>query len=139
MVTFVSSTAKEFPIFWQAEIMTAAGRVCEEPVYKELWELRKSTNAAYLAFGEKKRPLPLKMEGRLLELVIYLRFFEADEGAADALLERLQQQVLKEIVSANWEELTSFITADLSGGRVSFSKQLSAEYRAAADAFECLG
>ena len=138
-VLFVSSVPKDFPLFWHAEIMTDHGKVCDEDVYDELWDLRKSANAAYFSFGEKKRPVPLKVEGRLLEIVVYLLFFEADDGAASVLLERLQQQELREVVLANWDALTVSMASDLSGRRASFSKQLSTEHSAAAEVCEWLG
>ncbi len=136
-VMFVSSTSDEVPLFWHCELIDDYGRSAAEADYRALWQLRKSGRLAYFSFAQKAHSLALHTEGRLLEIIVYLLFFEADEGSVGAMREWLEEQSLKKVVAEHWQELTTAVTADLRGR--SLTKELGVKYPAATAVFECLG
>jgi len=135
-VTFVSSTSEEVPLFWHYELIDEYGRPAAEADYQALWQLRKSEHLAYFSFAQKGLSLALHTEGRLLEIVVYLLFFEAEEGCVGAMREWLEEQALKEVVAEHRQELSTAIIADLRGRGL--TKQLAKKYPAAAATLACL-
>ena len=77
IILFGLGISEDIPLFWQAELFTVHGRVCDEATYNALWRLRRSTDIAYVSLDPSSRPLQIRAEGHLLDLVVYFALFEA--------------------------------------------------------------
>ena len=137
-VILVSSLEKDIPLFWRAEIFTQQGRVCDEALYAQLWQLKCSNELAYFSFDTEKRPLQLRAQGRLLEIMLYTLFFEADARLTEKLLKSLRSQAVRETVANQWQELMSPVAVDLETGRKSLRSQLAENYNSVAEILKFL-
>lgn len=133
----VTSAEKHIPLFWRAELFDQQGRPCSESVYADFWRLKRSDELTYLSFNEKARPLELRAEGRLIEVMLYVTCFEQDERAGERIFRRLQEQAIQKAVSENWQELTSTILVNLSTESL-LRKRLADKYTAVAETMKLL-
>jgi len=131
------SAEREMGLFWRAELFADEGRVCDERVYAELWKQKRSDTLGYISFATEMRPLWIRAEGRLIEVILYFALFEADE-AEGALVALLQQQSLREIVSNRWQELMSPVLVELRASHTSLCAQVAANHSAAAAVLKIL-
>jgi hypothetical protein len=125
----VTSVESHIPLFWRVEFFNQQGRMCDESIYANFWQLKRNNDLAYFSFNEKKRPLELKTEGRLIEIMLYVTFFEEDKRVGQRMLERLQEQAIQKAVSQNWQEVTSTVVMNLTAGDGSLCTQLVEKYR----------
>ncbi|PWU16135.1 MAG: hypothetical protein C5B50_14075 [Verrucomicrobia bacterium] len=128
---FLSSMHDDMPLFWQGEIFTERGKQCDEEAYQGFWRLRLSNATAYCSFREESGfgKLAVAAQGRLLDIAIYFLLLEAEPGIWPKVLQRLEAQDLKPVISARWSELTPQVALNLSPTR-SLCRELAKDHAA---------
>lgn len=132
IILFGLGISEDIPLFWQAELFTVHGRVCDEATYNALWRLRRSTDIAYVSLDPSSRPLQIRAEGHLLDLVVYFALFEAHKTGAE-IVESLGSAPVRGAVAREWEELTASVMVNLKAGRKSLTAQLTESRKPAAE------
>ena len=137
-LVFVSFMEAYMPLYWQCELLSPQKLGCDESTYTQFLKENQTECLLFNSFGKYMRPLQLHADGRLLEIMLFLVFLEADESKTSLILERLHRQSLQTVVSINWSRFVSRASVDLNNKSGSLSAMLSKQYRFVGEAIESL-
>jgi hypothetical protein len=136
-VLFASSAEGDALLFWLTEIFTERGKVCEEVVYKNLWQLRRDPTLAYVSFDPRKQLSHLKAEGHLIDLMLFFASLEGKRTESE-LIESLHSSAAQKLIANKWHELTEFVVANLESDHKLPLEQLAEKHEPVAELVKLL-
>lgn len=110
----LTNTEAHMAIFWRIELFDDKGEECDKHQFDYFWRHSLRSNLLFLSFQQvSPRHLTLRAEGRLIEILIYLIFFEVEESQRKQFSTLLLRQCIQNAASKHWNELESAVQIDV--------------------------
>ena len=131
---FFASWRRRMPVFWRIEFFNEiTGELLPESTYFSFWPVRKHASLPYASFAQGKRGAVFFARGRLIELFLYLLFYEADEESVTGLTQSVRMKVFRDNVSQLWDRLSVSVDFQSEDSGTSILMQLSARHDVVAE------